>query len=298
MTEGFQAPTGAIYDRGYRHYDGIREGRSRLVKALVLAGVRRTLGLRRSWKTKVVPWGLLVSAFGPVMVFIGIRVVAGDTVQDVIGYADYLRIVSVVLLLFAATAAPELLCPDRQSNVLALYFTRPLSRPDYLLAKAAALLLVMALIALLPLVVLFVGNTLTAPRAVDYLGDHLADVGRILLTGTVLTIFYSSVALAVASLSERRSVAVAVLLGTFLVSNVVVGVIVFTAQFPGRRWVTLLALTHVVDRFVAWVFGEPVASDSLAAEAGFTGAVYLVALLVATALAAALLSWRISRLRA
>ncbi|HZD71538.1 MAG TPA: ABC transporter permease [Actinomycetes bacterium] len=298
MTEGLQAPAGAIYDRGYRHYDGVREGRSRLVKALVLAGVRRTLGLRRSWRTKIVPWGLLVIAFAPVVAFIGIRVVAGGAVEQLIGYGRYLRIVSAVLLLFSATAAPELLCPDRQSNVLALYFTRPLSRPDYLLAKAAALLLVMALIALLPLVVLFVGNTLTAPHVVDYLGDHVGDIGRILLTGTMLTVFYSSVALAIASLTERRSIAVAVLLGSFLVSNVVVGVIVFATDFTGRRWVTLLALPHLVDRFVDWVFGEPVAVGSIAAQAGFSGPVYLVALLVATALAATLLSWRISRLRA
>jgi ABC-2 type transport system permease protein len=298
VTEGLQAPTGAIYDRGYRHYDGLREGRSRLVKALVLAGVRRTMGLRRSWKTKVVPWGLLLLAFGPVVAFIGIRVVAGDTVQGLIGYGQYLHIVAIILLLFAATAAPELLCPDRQSNVLALYFTRPLSRPSYLLAKSAALLLVMALIALLPMIVLFVGYTLTAPRAMDYLGDHLGDAGRILLTGTVLTLFYSSVALAVASLSERRSIAVAVLLGSFLVSNVVVGIVFFTTHFPGRRWVTLLALPELVARFVDWVFGEPAGAGSMAAEAGFAGWVYLVALLVVTALAAALLSWRISRLRA
>lgn len=295
---GLQAPAGAIYDRGYRHYDGLREGRSRPVKALVLAGVRRTLGLKRSWRAKVVPWGLLVIALGPVVAFVGIRVVAGNAADELIGYGRYLRIVSLVLLLFSATAGAELLCPDRQSNVLALYFTRPLSRADYLISKAAALLGVMALIALLPMVVLFVGNTFTAPRAVDYLGDHLADVGRILLTGTVLTIFYASVALAVASLSERRSVAVAVLLGIFLVSNIVVGIVFFTTDFPGRRWLTLLALPELVNRFVDWVFGEPLEQGSMAAEAGFGGGVYLVALLVVTALAAALLSWRISRLRA
>jgi ABC-2 type transport system permease protein len=298
MGAGPRAPTGAIYDRGYRHYDGIREGRSRPVKAMVLAGVRRALGLKRSWRTKMVPWGLLVIAFGSVVAFIGIRVVAANSVEELIGYGRYLRFVSLVLLLFSATAGPELLCPDRQSNVLALYFTRPLSRLDYLLAKAAALLLLMALIALLPLVVLFLGNTLTAPRAVDYLGDHLADVARILFSGAVLTIFYSSVALAVASLSERRSIAVAVLLGTFLVSNVVVGIVVFATDLPGRRWITLLALSHLVDRFVDWVFGEPVMAGSIAAQAGFTGPVYLAALLVVTAAATALLSWRISRLRA
>ncbi len=297
MSEG-GAPAGAIYDRGYRHYQGVREGRSRMVKALVLAGVRRTLGLRRSWKAKVVPWGLLLIALAPVVTFVGIRVAAGDAVDELIGYAQYLRIVSLVLLLFAATAGPELLCPDRQSNVLALYFTRPLSRSDYLLAKGAALLLVMGLIAVVPLVVLLAGNVLTADAAMTYMGDHLADLPPILLAGGVLTIYYSVISLAIASLTERRSIAVAVQLGVFLASGTVAGIVFFAAHFSGRRWVSLLALQQLPDRFVDWVFGEPFQRGSMAAEAGFTGPAYLVALAVVSALAFCLLAWRVSRLRA
>jgi ABC-2 type transport system permease protein len=297
MTEG-GVPAGAIYDRGYRHYEGVREGRSRLIKALVIAGIRRTLGLKRSWRAKVVPWGLLAIAFGPVVAFVGIRVVAGESVSQLIGYGQYLRIVSVVLLLFSATAGPELLCPDRQSNVLALYFTRPLTRLDYVLAKASALLLVIGLIAVLPLVVLFAGNVLTATGAMKYLGDHLDDVPRILLAGCVLTLFYSAISLAIASLSERRSVAVAFQLGVFLASGIVASIVFYTAQFSGRRWLSLLALQQLPDRFVDWVFGDPFQRGSMAAEAGFTGPTYLVAILVASLLACALLGWRISRLRA
>ena len=289
---------GAIYDRGYRHYDGVREGRSRLIKALVVAGVRRTLGLRRSWRTKVVPWGLLLVALAPVAAFVGIRVVAGDAVDELIGYAQYLQVVALVLLLFAATAGPELLCPDRQSNVLALYFTRPLSRADYLLAKAIALVLVMALIAVVPMLILMAGNVLTADAAMTYLGDHLADLPRILLAGGVLTLFYSAIALAVASLTERRSIAVAMQLGVFLASGTVASILFFSANLSGKRWLALLALQQLPDRFVDWVFGEPFAQGSMASQAGFTGPAYLVAMGVVTALAGGLLAWRISRLRA
>jgi len=295
---GGGAPAGAIYDRGYRHYQGVREGRSRMIRALVLAGVRRTLGLRRSWKAKVAPWALLVIALAPVVAFVGIRVIAGDAVDELIGYAQYLRVVSLVLLLFAATAGPELLCPDRQSNVLALYFTRPLSRADYLLAKAAALLLVMELIAVVPQLVLLAGNVLTADSAMTYLGDHLGDLPRILLAGGVLTGYYAVISLAIASLTERRGIAVAVQLGVFLASGTVAGIVFFAARFGGRRWVSLLALQQLPERFVDWVFGEPFQQGSMAAEAGFTGPVYLVAMGVVSALAFALPAWRISRLRA
>jgi ABC-2 type transport system permease protein len=259
MTE-VTAPGGTIYDRGYRHYEGPREGRGRRVRAIALAGIRRVLGLKRNWKTKVVPWGLLV--------------------------------------LFAATAGPELLCPDRRQNVLALIFTRPVTRSDYLLAKLAALLAVVALIAIVPLVVLFLGNTLTADSAATYLGDHLGDLGRILVAGSVLTVFYSVVALAAASLTDRRAVATAGLLGVFLGSSALANILFFTAQFDGRRWVAFLSLSGLPGRFVDWLFGDGFDPGTLADQAGFTGPGYLVAMAVVVAVAAAILTWRVLRLRA
>jgi len=206
--------------------------------------------------------------------------------------------VAALLLLFAATAGPELLCPDRRQNVLALIFTRPVTRSDYLLAKLAALLLVVGLIAMVPLVVLFIGNTLTADSAATYLRQNLDDLGRILLAGSVLTVFYSVVALAAASLTDRRAVATAGLLGVFLGTTALANILFFTATFEGKRWVAFLSLAGLPGRFVDWLFGVPFDPGTLADQAGFTGPAYLVATGVVTAGAAAVLVWRVLRLRA
>jgi ABC-2 type transport system permease protein len=290
-------PAGTIYDRGYRHYEGPREGRERRLRAIAVAGVRRVLGLKRNWKTKVVPFGLLLFAFGPVLAFIGIRVLVGEAVGEFLGYDDYLGIVALLLLLFAATAGPELLCPDRRQNVLALIFTRPVTRPDYVFAKLAALLLVVGLIAIVPLLVLFVGNTFTAPSAATYLREHADDLGRILLAGTVLTLFYSTVSLAAASLTDRRALATAGLLGAFLGSTAVANILFFTARFEGRRWFSFLALQALPGNFVDWLFGSGFEPGSMADEAGFTGPAYLAAMAVVAVLAGAVLAWRVRRLQ-
>jgi ABC-2 type transport system permease protein len=292
------SPAGTIYDRGYRHYEGPREGRGRRVRAIAAAGVRRVLGLKRNWKTKVVPFALLVLAFGPVFAFIGARVLVGEAVGEFLGYGRYLRVVAGLLLLFAATAGPELLCPDRRQNVLALIFTRPVTRADYLVAKLAALLAVVGLIALVPLVVLFIGNTLTADSAATYLRQNLDDLGRILVAGTVLTVFYSVVALAAASLTDRRAVATAGLLGVFLGTSALANILFFTARFEGRRWVAFLSLGGLPGRFVDWLFGEGFDPGTLADQAGFTGPGYLVAMAAVAAVAGAVLTWRVLRLRA
>ena len=297
MNQELPVPAGTIYDRGYRHYEGPREGRGRRVRAIVVAGVRRALGLKRNWKTKVVPFGLLVLAFGPVFAFIGVRVLVGEAVGDFLGYGRYLRIVAGILLLFAATAGPELLCPDRRQNVLALIFTRPVTRLDYLLAKLAALLLVVGLIAVVPLVVLFIGNTLTAEGAATYLRGHLDDLGRILLAGVALTVFYSVVALAAASLTDRRALATAGLLGVLLGTSALANILFFTTRFDGRRWFALVSLGGAPMRFVDWLFGDGFDPGSLAQQAGFGGPAYLAEMAVIVAVAGGVLAWRVLRLR-
>ena len=49
------AGRGAVYDRGYRPYDGPRGRRGAATFALYKASMRRALGIRRSWRQKVAP---------------------------------------------------------------------------------------------------------------------------------------------------------------------------------------------------------------------------------------------------
>jgi hypothetical protein len=161
----------------------------------------------------------------------------------------------------------------------------------------AALLLVVGLIAVVPLVVLFLGNTFTADSAATYLRGHLYDLGRILVAGAVLTVFYSVVALAAASLTDRRALATAGLLGLFLATSALANILFFTTRFEGRRWFALLSLGGAPGRFVDWLFGDGFDPGTLAQQARLTGPVYLTEMAVIVALAGALLSWRVLRLR-
>jgi len=215
------AGSGRVYDRGYRRYDGPRGGRGAAVRALFLGSIRRALGLRRSWKQKVLPWLLLAVAAAPAAVFVGVGYVTRNTPAadfEFITYREYVG-VSTALLLFVAVTAPDLICPERRQRVLPLIFSRPLTGRDYVLAKAGAVFAVVFAFGFLPQVLLFVGQMLVSDAALSYLRENAEVLWQAPLSVAVLAAYLALLGTAVASLASRRMVAAAAFLGLILVSS-------------------------------------------------------------------------------
>jgi ABC-2 type transport system permease protein len=96
MTE----PRGEVFDLGYRHYEGPREGRMRARKAIWMNGVRTALGIGRGWGSKVLPVLLFIAVMVPALV---ISIVASQTGlgnADLPGHEDYYQIISTLLVIF------------------------------------------------------------------------------------------------------------------------------------------------------------------------------------------------------
>ena len=222
---------GEIFDLGYRGYDGPREGRVRAYKALWVNGVRTALGIGRSWGAKVMPAILLIAVISPALVAVIVASLAGP--EDIISHSDYYGIVSIVLLLFSAIVAPELLCPDRRDRVLGLYLVRPLTTTDYVAARWLAFLSVTLPLVLAGQIVLFVGLTLAASDPVQYVEDNWLDVPRFLLAGLVVAVYTTTVPLAVSAFTPRRAYAAALVIGVFVISLAVIGFLTSPAPFDG-----------------------------------------------------------------
>jgi ABC-2 type transport system permease protein len=220
---------GAVYDRGYRPYEGERGQRGAATFALFKASVRRALGIRRSWRQKVAPFVLLGVVTIPAIVNVGIGYVTRD--QDlvdrieIITYRDYVG-VSAALLLFVAIVAPDVMCPDRRQHVLPLMFARPMTGVDYVVAKVGAISAILFAFSFIPQVVLFVGNMLVSDSALDYLTDNLDILWKVPVAVALLALYYSVIGVAIASLTDRRIVAGASIIGLFLITSIASGIIV------------------------------------------------------------------------
>jgi ABC-2 type transport system permease protein len=220
--------TGAVYDRGYRPYEGPRGGRRAATAALFRTSLRRAIGLRRPWRQKVAPAVLLGIAAIPAVINVGVGYLTRDTPAEgfeFITYREYLG-VSSALLLFVALVAPDIVCPDRRQRVLPLIFARPLTGRDYALAKVGAIFTCVFAFSFLPQVVLYVGQMLVSKGALDYLSDNTGVLWQVPLAAAVLALFYSVLGVAVASLTGRRMVAGATMLGITLVSSAIAGILV------------------------------------------------------------------------
>jgi ABC-2 type transport system permease protein len=220
---------GAVYDRGYRPYDGRRGGRGAATFALYKASIRRALGLRRSWRQKFAPFVLLGVVTIPAIVNVGIGYVTRNEILadriEIITYREYVG-VSSALLLFVALVAPDVICPDRRQRVLPLLFARPLTGVDYVVAKVGAIASILFAFSFLPQVVLFVGNMLVSDGALDYLTDHFDVLWKVPLAAAALALYYAVIGVAIASLTDRRIVAGGAVIGLLLVTSITSGILV------------------------------------------------------------------------
>lgn len=275
--------TGELYDRGYRHYEGPREGREHAIRALVLYSIKRGLGVKKKWTAKIIPILMYGIAFVPVLIFIGVRAILGDAAGS-FDYVELYSALSLVLLVFAAATAPEMLSDDRRQNVLPLYFSRPIHRSDYLLAKIGALGILMATIAFIPAFVLFLGTVFLDDNPIRYLIDNWGDLFRIAGTGALMSIYYAAIGLVIAAFTERKSIAAAIYVGAMLILSGISAALFSAIEADWGRYLVLLSPDSIPDGISKWIFSPPPDpfDGSLVAQANLSGIWYLVMVVVIT----------------
>ena len=295
--------TGTVFDIGYQRYDGRREGLSRSRRAIFKVGIRTALGLGRGGRAKILPW-----FFIGVLSFIGLIMALVAGAVDRLGgpgtarkanlpsHADFYGIASIIMFVFAAVVAPELLCRDRRDRVINLYLVRPIGGGDYVVARWLAFLVVMTVAAWLPQIILFLGLSAGDPAPVAYVQQHWLDVPRFLLAGLAMAAYATTLAMLTASFTTRRAYASVFLVGLFVIMTP------FTiplAQHMGGvagQWISMFNLTNIPVHVNDVIFGEvsDITKNTPARNLG--SAILVIWYFVWTLVPAAALWWRYRRL--
>jgi ABC-2 type transport system permease protein len=202
-----------IHDIGYRHYDGPRLGGREIERALFVETLRAAFGLGRSARSKVMPLILLAVSCLPALIICVVLSVVPLVDEVPNGYPSYPFRLQVALAVFVGSQAPAVISKDLRFRVAPLYFSRPLSRTQYVRARYAGMATAVFVLLALPLTILLVGALLAGLPVGEQVLPYLAAVGGAALHALVL----AGVALVIAALTPRRGLGVAAIVTVLLV---------------------------------------------------------------------------------
>jgi len=279
-------PGGSIYDLGYQGYDGPRLGRRAAASALLRASMATAFGIGRGGRAKIAPLAIAGLAILPAILAVGIAALAaqagaGSALDQAspVRYETYQSLTITLLVLFCAAQAPDLFGRDQRYGVLPLYFSRALTRMDYVFARVGGLMLALLVVDLLPQAILFVGRVLVAPDPVTGLTNELPAVPRFVAQGILTAALLGGTSSLVAAWTPRRAYATAGIIAISIIPPVVIALLDSLAGHDVSRWLIFLSISDILDGANVWIFGA-VSENPAITWARIPGPVYPIAAIV------------------
>jgi ABC-2 type transport system permease protein len=267
-----------IHNIGYRKYDGPRLGRAYARRSLYVQSLRGAYGLGRSAKSKVLPMILFGIMCALALIVVAVAVIAKSETL-LIGYTRYAIVMQLVIALYVASQAPQSVSRDLRFRSVPLYFSRPIERGDYVLAKYGAMASALFILTASPLLILYVGSLLAK---MDF-ADQTKGFGQGLVSVALLSLLFGGIGLVLAALTPRRGFGVAAVIAALFISYGAVATVQAIAwstdNLQAVTWLGLFSPITLIDGVQTAFLG---ASTSFPGEAGpgaGAGTVYLLVVL-------------------
>ena len=233
-----------IHDHSYRHWKG--ELRSHGFRWWVITKE----GLRVILRRKLF---LLFILAPPTIHFL----VTGAIVYGVNIYGTLFRDLSVInakflfdflmrqtfsIVLICVFGGSGLIANDLKNNALQFYFSKPLTRLDYLAGKLATVMILVGLVTVVPGILLFVENAVLSKGAI-FLREKYWVAGSIALFSVIMTLSTSLLILALSSMTRNGRYAavcfIAILVGTPILSEMLKNILKLKSAVFVSYWSNL-----------------------------------------------------------
>lgn len=172
----------------------------------------------------------------------------------------------VIMVLVVGIIVPPLISQDVRSRAFLLYFSRPITRAEYVLGKSATVWFYLAMIASAPALSLYTLGILLSPNIDVILATWDLPL-RILAASAVLMIPTTALALCISSMTEESRYAGFAWFAIWIMGWFTYGILTSVEVASGSdgdvtRW-TYLSLYHMLGQVQSWVFGFADFSDTL-----------------------------------
>jgi ABC-2 type transport system permease protein len=282
-------PAGVIHDIGYQNYRGVRLGRSYAVRSLYVHSLRTAFGLGRSAKAKILPVGILALGCIAALVLV---VVSSQLPVTVITYVGIASTFSYGVTAFVAVVAPEMVSRDLRNSLLPLYFSRPITRSDYALAKLGALVTAVFVVFAAPMLIMFIGISFSDKNGFGGIVSDSGTLAQGLLAALIHSIVFAALALPLASLTGRRVFATGLIIAIFLLTAPISGVVATVSSGATSNLAGLFDPISLLNGVDNWLFGGGLI------QVGAYGVVYGLVTVALAGLGIALVMWRYRTVKA
>lgn len=270
-----------VHRKTYRPYTGALTASTKLFWVIARRELR--IGLRKPWVRR-----LLVLAGIPMLFFMAflyvelvINRVGGPDILGITLFENFYSGQTFFVVLMMAAVGADIIAKDAVSGAHHLYFSRPLTRGQYMVGKLLAVGLVLALVVVVPGLLLALAQLLLAPEQ-DY-----AEFGRLSLGlisyGAVLSATGAALIAVLSAFGRRARYVGIVWVSLYFFSSVAAGAL--TQVTGGADWSRLVSIQAMFRDSGLFFYGE----DS-------PGAWPLILLVMLGLLSVALLYWRIGAL--
>ncbi|MFF9507248.1 ABC transporter permease [Streptomyces sp. NPDC014724] len=275
--------TSRIHNIGYRSYDGKRLGRGYARRSLYSQSLRGSFGLGRSAKSKVLPMLLsgvmcMISA-----IIVAVAIATPGTTALLIKYTAFAIYMQALIGLFLASQAPQSVSRDLRFKSVPLYFSRPIERVDYVVAKLAAMASALFILTGAPLVILYVGALL---GKFDFV-EQTKGFGQGLVSVALLSVLFAGLGLVMAALTPRRGFGVAAVIAVLTISYGAVSTVQAIAWQTGSEgaveWLGLFSPITLIGGVQTAFLGADSAFPGGEGPGAGAGVVYLIVVLALVA---------------
>ncbi|MGH4034720.1 ABC transporter permease [Actinomycetota bacterium Odt1-20B] len=267
-----------IHNIGYRHYDGPRLGRAYARRSLFSQSLRGSYGLGRAAKSKVLPMLLFAVMCVPALIIVAVAVATKANDMPV-AYTRYAILLQAVIGLYVASQAPQAVSRDLRFKTIPLYFSRPIERVDYVVAKFAAMASALFILTAAPLVVLYVGALLAK---LDF-ADQTKGFGQGLVSVALLSLLFAGISLVVSAVTPRRGFGIAAVIAVLTISYGAVSTVQSIADVQGNAnavaWIGLFSPITLIDGVQSAFLGATSAFPGAEGPSSAQGVVYLLVVL-------------------
>jgi ABC-2 type transport system permease protein len=258
----------AVYKRGYQRYQGSCTPYLTRLLAFPRFSWRRLMGERLVVVVLMASlfWPLACATFvyisnhtellqgfgGPLLGFLKIN---GTF------FLTFMGVQSFFAVLLAALAGPGLVAPDLANNALPLYFSRPLSRLDYVLARLLVLAGLLALVTWIPGLLLFGAQVGMADWG--WFKENWTLGGAVFAGFALWSLLLGLVAMASSAYARWRIIAGALVLGFFFVLS---GAAQLIKAVTGAEWALALNPGEAMKRIWSVMLGVELTSGPTALQ--------------------------------